>query len=197
MVCHLLDKHNMDINRDNDDLRNFMHDSQDNGSALCSATLHKNLAVVHELLKRGARVNSPDWSPVTYAVRMGGFFPVLEPLLRTGADVTRALKISVIERNIDAAKACLQFDADPILACIAGSYGAGGIQSEHNRGECGVFREPNGLKVQERREKDREGAGRRAGESGNDRIARECRHKIDHDGYFSCERLQQSNAHTR
>ena len=116
MVCHLLDKHNMDINQNNDDLRHFIHDSQDGGSPLCSAILHKNLAIVHELLKRGARVSSPEWFAVSYAVRAGGFFPALEPLLHAGADATRALKTSVLTRNIDAAKVCLQFGADPAPA---------------------------------------------------------------------------------
>jgi ankyrin repeat protein len=116
MICHLLDKHNMDINQNNDDLRHFYHDSQNNGSPLCSAVLHKNLAVVHELLQRGARVNSPDWDPVSYAVMAGGFMPALEPLLRAGADTNKALKISVLRRNIDASKACLHFGADPAPA---------------------------------------------------------------------------------
>jgi ankyrin repeat protein len=116
MVCHLLDKHNMDINRKNDELRHFYHESQDDGSPLCSAILHKNLVVVQELLKRGAGVNSPHRFPVSYAVREGGFPPALEPLLRAGADATRALEISVIEKNIEAAKACLRFGADPAPA---------------------------------------------------------------------------------
>jgi ankyrin repeat protein len=116
MVCYLLDKHNMDINGNNDDLRHFWHDSQDSGSPICSAILHKNLAVVHELLKRGARVNCPDWYPVSYAVRAGGFFSALELLLHAGADTNKALKISVLRRNIDAAKTCLRFGADPAPA---------------------------------------------------------------------------------
>lgn len=103
----------MDINRNNDDLRYFCHDPEDSGSPLCSVIIHKNLAVVHELLKRGASVNPQNWSPVIYAAKVGGFLPALEPLLRAGADATKALKISVIKRNIDAAKACLQFGADP------------------------------------------------------------------------------------
>jgi ankyrin repeat protein len=116
MVCHLLDKHNMDINQNNDDLRQSHHDSQDKGLPLCSAVLYKNLAVVHELLERGARVNDPNWSPIRYAVKAGGFLPALEPLLRAGADATKALEISVARMNIDAAKACLQFGADPAPA---------------------------------------------------------------------------------
>jgi hypothetical protein len=80
MVRHLLDKHNMDINQNNDDLRYFFRDSQDTGSPLCSALRHESLVIVRELLKRGAKVNSADWNPVRYAVRAGGFFSALEPL---------------------------------------------------------------------------------------------------------------------
>lgn len=116
MVCHLLDKHKMDINRNNKDLRRFMHDPQDYGTPLCSAIIHKNLAVVHELLARGARVNGPVSSPVSYAVTAGGFMPALEPLLRAGADAPEALQRCVLKRNIEAAKACLQFGADPAPA---------------------------------------------------------------------------------
>jgi ankyrin repeat protein len=116
MICYFLDKHKMDINRNNDDLRHFWHDSQDSGSPLCSAVLHRNLAVVHELLQRGASVNSPDRNPVSYAVRAGGFMPALEPLLRAGADADKALKISVSRKNMDAARACLHFGADPAPA---------------------------------------------------------------------------------
>jgi ankyrin repeat protein len=118
MVRYLLDKHNMDINRDNDDLRHFEHDSQDAGSPLCSAILHKNLTVVHELLARGARVkDDPACSLICYyAAKPGGFLPALEPLLRAGADATQALQQIVSTRNIDAAKACLQFGADPTPA---------------------------------------------------------------------------------
>jgi len=118
MVRHLLDKYNMDINRNNDDLRHLEHDSQDAGLPLCSAVLHKNLAVVHELLAKGARLNDdPACSLVCYyAGKPGGFLPALEPLLRAGADATKALQQIVSTRNIDAAKSCLQFGADPAPA---------------------------------------------------------------------------------
>lgn len=116
MVSHLLDKHDMDINRNNDDLRDFMHDPHDTGSPLCSAILHKNLAVVRELLNRGARVNSTSDFPVDYAVTAGGFLPALEPLLHAGADATKALTSSATARNIDAAGVCLRFGADPAPA---------------------------------------------------------------------------------
>lgn len=116
MVRHLLDKHKMDINRNRDDLRQICHDPQDKGSPLCSAILYKNLPVVHELLKRGARVNDPNWSPVYHATKAGGFPSALEPLLRAGADATKALRTSALTTNIDAAKACLQHGPDPAPA---------------------------------------------------------------------------------
>lgn len=40
----------------------------------------------------------------------------MEPLLRAGAHATEALEISVLRKNLDAAKACLQFGADPAPA---------------------------------------------------------------------------------
>jgi hypothetical protein len=118
MVRHLLGKHNMDIDRNNEDLRDLYHDSQDSGSPLCSAIIHKNLPVVHELLARGAKVSDdPACSLVCYyAARPGGFLPALEPLLRAGADATEALQTIVSTGNIDAAKACLRCGADPAPA---------------------------------------------------------------------------------
>lgn len=68
MVCHLLDKHDMDINSNNDDFRDFIYQADDRGSPLCSAILNRNLAVVHELLKWGASPTYPDRCPISYAV---------------------------------------------------------------------------------------------------------------------------------
>lgn len=116
MVSHLLDKRNMDINRNNDDLCDFMHDPHDTRSPLCRATLHKNLAVVRELLNRGAGVNNTSDVPINYAVSAGGFLPALELLLHGGADATEALTNSATARNIDAAEVSLQFGADPAPA---------------------------------------------------------------------------------
>lgn len=44
MICHLLDKYGMDINSNNDDFRDFVHDADDRGSPLCSAIL---LSLIH------------------------------------------------------------------------------------------------------------------------------------------------------
>ena len=107
IVSHLLNKHNMDINRNNDDLRDFMHDPHDTGSPHCRATLHKNLAVVRELLNRGARVNSTSDVPVNYAVSAGGFLPAVEPLLHGGADAIEALQQTRRLRGISMLQRCL------------------------------------------------------------------------------------------
>jgi ankyrin repeat protein len=112
MICHLLDKHGMAINSNNDDFRDFIHDADDRGSPLCSAILNRNLAVLHELSKRGANPIFPDQYPISYAVREDGFLPALEPLLDAGVDPDTALETAVIHQNIEAAKICLEFGAD-------------------------------------------------------------------------------------
>jgi hypothetical protein len=116
MVCHLLDKHNMDIDGDNEGLRDFMHDADDSGSPLCSAILHRNLAVVQELLQRGASPGKPLSKSAYHAVKADGFLPALEPLLLAGIASTDLLLTAVYCMNFDAAKICLEFGADPAPA---------------------------------------------------------------------------------
>lgn len=116
MVRHLLDKYHMDINRDNDDFRNFFHMASDKGTPLCSAILNRNLPVVIELLKRGASPEDPHGYPVSYAMKEDGFLPAVEPLLQAGADPTSALVRAVGYHNLNAAEMCLQSGADPKTA---------------------------------------------------------------------------------
>lgn len=116
MVCHLLDKYNMDINRDNEDFRDFFHDAEDSGTPLSNAVLHRNLAVVLGLLERGASASDPTSRTVYNAVKAGGLFPALEPLLCAGADLDDALYLAVYCQNCDATKLCLEFGADPAPA---------------------------------------------------------------------------------
>ena len=114
IVCHLLDKHNMDINVDDETFRDTFNGVFDEGSPMCSAVINHNLAVLRKLLHRGASFSGPRSWPVSHAVEAeDGFLPALEPLLRGGADPTRALKTSVREMNLEAAKTCLKFGADP------------------------------------------------------------------------------------
>jgi ankyrin repeat protein len=116
MVRCLLDKHHMDINRNNDVFRNFFHDAPDRGTPLCSAILNHNLPVVLELLKRGASPREPHMRPVSYAVQENGFVAALEPLLSAGVDATSALMSAVFHQNLEAAKICLRFGAHPAEA---------------------------------------------------------------------------------
>lgn len=116
MVRHLLDKHKMDINSNNEDFRDFFHYASDTGSPLCNAVLHRNLGVVLELLERGARIMSLRANAVRFAVKEGGFFPALKPLLRAGANPTEALTSAVCHMNFQAAQLCLDFGADPAPA---------------------------------------------------------------------------------
>lgn len=116
MIRHLLDKHLMNINRNNEDFREFFHEADDKGSPLCSAIINRNLAAVLELLERGASPSFPAKYPVTYAVSEDGFVPALEPLLCAGNDPNAALKQAVFFQNFDAVKICLEFYADPVRA---------------------------------------------------------------------------------
>lgn len=118
MVCNLLDRHNMDINVNDRTFRDTFNGVSDQGSPLCSAVIHRNLAVVQELLNRGASSSKPGFRPVSYAVKSGGFLPALEPLLRAGADPTKALIMSVRCTNLEAAETCLEFGADPASALV-------------------------------------------------------------------------------
>ena len=118
MVCNLLDRHNMDINVNDRTFRDTFNGVSDQGSPLCSAVIHRNLAVVQELLNRGASSSKPGFRPVSYAVESGGFLPALEPLLRAGADPTKALVMSVRCTNLEAAETCLEFGADPASALV-------------------------------------------------------------------------------
>lgn len=106
----------MDINRNNEDFRDFFRDADDKGSPLCSAILHRNLTVVNELLQRGASPIEPDKYPISYAVMLDGFLPALKPLLSAGADPTVALKQAASSRNFDAARMCTDNGADPVPA---------------------------------------------------------------------------------
>lgn len=118
MLSHLLDVYEMDIHADTDDLRNFFHDSPDSGTPLCSAVYYKNLAVVEELLKRGAdpdRCGATGHLPTSKAMGdalFEGFLPALAPLLEAGADPTLALRHAVRRGNVDYAKTCLGYGRD-------------------------------------------------------------------------------------
>jgi hypothetical protein len=72
MVCHLLDQHNMDIDLNNDDFRDLVHNAEDSGSPPSSAVIHRNLYIVLELPGMGAHPSEPYSAPVCNAVKAGG-----------------------------------------------------------------------------------------------------------------------------
>jgi hypothetical protein len=118
MIDHLLDKHHMDIEADNDDraMRDTMNFSGDSGTPLNCAVYYRNLAAVKHLLKRGAKPS--DAAPQSAGRRWGRqvyepFLSALGPLLEAGADPGRTLEVAVYENNIEAAKICLEAGADP------------------------------------------------------------------------------------
>lgn len=118
MLSNLLDKHGMNINADTDDLRNFFHDAQDSGTPLCSAVFHKSMAVIEELLRRGASpemcgaTGHPPASKAIGNILFEGFFPALGPLLKAGADPGSALETAVRGGKIDAINVCLVYGAN-------------------------------------------------------------------------------------
>lgn len=97
----------------NNDFRDFVHDADDRGSPPCSAILNRNLGVVLELLQRGASPTYPDMRPISYAIEPDGFLPALEPLLSASVDAASALNIAVGYSNLEAARICVAFGADP------------------------------------------------------------------------------------
>jgi hypothetical protein len=112
MIDHLLDHYHMDIEADNEDLRDFMNADPDSGSPLMCAIFHENVAAVRKLLERGAKLK---WS-VEHAIgdcMYGGFLPALGPLLDGGADVDQAFRYAVSRNNVDAAKMCFERGANP------------------------------------------------------------------------------------
>jgi ankyrin repeat protein len=116
MARHLLDKHHMDVNSNNEDFRNFFHDAHDTGTPLCSAVLNRNLAVILLLLERGASPKDPDMRPISYALKDDGFLPAIEALLRASIDPTSALKKAIGYQNLAAANICIELGADPTSA---------------------------------------------------------------------------------
>jgi hypothetical protein len=112
MIDHLLDHYHMDIEADNEDLRDFMNAVPDSGSPLICATFHGNVAAVQKLLDRGAKLEGSVEQAIGDCL-FGGFLPALDPLLDAGAGVDQAFRHAVSRNNVDAAKMCLARGADP------------------------------------------------------------------------------------
>ena len=116
MIDHLLEKHHMDIEANNDDMRDKIDHSDDSGTPINCAVYYRNLAAVNHLLKRGAKPSDAAyqsagrrWGATAYEP----FLPALGPLLDAGANPDRTLRIAVYIDNIEAARICLKAGADP------------------------------------------------------------------------------------
>lgn len=81
MMDHLLDHHYMDIEANNEDLRDFSNSGPDSGSPLMLAIYHEDVAAVHNLIDRGANVKCQG--PVNQAIVDHFFVPAAscQPLL--------------------------------------------------------------------------------------------------------------------
>jgi hypothetical protein len=113
MIDHLLDRHHMDIEADTQVLRPMTHYPGDSGTPLVCAVWYKNIAAVQHLLKRGADPESAIQLAIGRASAHHGWLPAVGPLLKAGADVDWALESAVNRKNLDAAKLCVAYGADP------------------------------------------------------------------------------------
>jgi hypothetical protein len=114
MIEHLLDVYNMNIEANNEDLRDFFHASGDSGTPLNCAVYYQNLPALQILLQRGANpevaVNRTIRDVITES-----WLPALSPLLDAGANPDWASEAAVDSMNFEAAKMCLEKGADPTL----------------------------------------------------------------------------------
>lgn len=119
MISHLVSHHGMDIDADTDTLRDFFHDAEDSGTPICSAIHYKNLAAVQELIRKGASVQKCGKSGyISVSKAIGGpedpgIPAILRALLEAGADALLGLKSAVHCHNVEAAKICLEYGANP------------------------------------------------------------------------------------
>nr|OQO26870.1 hypothetical protein B0A51_06386 [Rachicladosporium sp. CCFEE 5018] len=134
MIDHLVDVHHMDVNFDNESLRDYFHDAPDSGGPLHAAIHHQNLVAVQHLLKRGANANGiKRWQDaygitgwidcgVLYNAIVGHYnspgpmLSALEPLLDAGVSIDTALSYAVELNRVDAARLCLARGVDPTAA---------------------------------------------------------------------------------
>jgi hypothetical protein len=114
MIDHLLDHYHMDIEADNEDLRDIIQALPDSGSPLICAVYHENIAAVQKLLDKGADVKGPRFvvAQAIGTLFFDGFIPALGPLLDAGADVDQAFRYAVFRNNVNAARICFERGAD-------------------------------------------------------------------------------------
>lgn len=115
MIDHLLDKHHMDIEAHSKVLRPTIHFPGDSGTPLVCAVWYKNLAAVQHLLTRDANPELATVLAIGRATAHQGWLPAVGPLLEAGADADSALENAVDRKNLDAAKLCVTYGADPSI----------------------------------------------------------------------------------
>jgi hypothetical protein len=113
MIDHLLDKYHMDMEAHSKVLRPMTHFPGDHGTPLVCAVWHENLAAVQHLLTRGADPRPAIILAVGRATAPHGWLPAVGPLLEAGANADWALEDAVDRKNLDAAKLCVAYGADP------------------------------------------------------------------------------------
>lgn len=114
MIDHLLEVHNMDIEADNEKLRDFFHAAGDSGTPLKCAVYYQNLPAVRKLLERGANPEKAVYTTID-SVISAPWVPALEPLLDAGASADDALEHAVDHLNFEAARICVAKGADATM----------------------------------------------------------------------------------
>ncbi|KAK4616115.1 hypothetical protein CLAFUW4_10043 [Fulvia fulva] len=118
MVRQLLDKHNMNIDSDNEDMRDMFDLAPDSGTPLCVAACYRDFPVLEELLRRGANPKQRGKSgiyPLNNAIgtkNQEASLPAIEALLGAGVDPTSVLVDAAEHGKLGAARMCLRLGAD-------------------------------------------------------------------------------------
>lgn len=96
----------MDVNANNEDLRDSFDHSNDSGTPLNCASSYKNVAAVQHLLKREADPEAGDLPPTAHAIGNWDrekFLPALPALFEAGASANKALDTAVLLGDVEAA----------------------------------------------------------------------------------------------
>jgi hypothetical protein len=111
MIDHLLDVHHMDIEADNEKLRDFFHAAGDSGTPLNCAVYYHNLPALRRLLERGAAPDKALYATIDPVID-DPWPPGLAPLLDAGADADDALERAVNFLRFEAAEICVEKGAN-------------------------------------------------------------------------------------
>lgn len=115
MIKHIVTKHMMDLDALSKRLRGCFNYHRWDEPPLSYAVYCRNMDALDELLKQGA-VPRGSFCPAKMAIRNHGcteFLTALCGLLDGGAEPSSALDWAVCRGNIEVAKICLRYSADP------------------------------------------------------------------------------------